>query len=244
MSLLAVVLFSSSVVSHDTNLILTDSLRSPTCRFPAFRFYQNTTLVLNQVIPTQADLSSCSWHEDAITLVEICGAQGEPYQCALYTDNSCGNGMMEHSTDDEHGVLSQNVSRVYKILFSDPNNSWVQSSWGTDGQSVVVKSFQCMPSTAEAYGALKDVEIKALAQPSPGNGDTTSNVELGGGNYDYNEETGASLDSPAETPSTTSIEAVIDLIINNDNNGCDRVAEDVIKVVASFMLVFLVFLFL
>ncbi|KAF3941877.1 hypothetical protein ABW19_dt0200866 [Dactylella cylindrospora] len=137
-----------------SNIELTDSLSSSNCKAPAFRFFQNSTLVLNQLIPSDPTYSTCSWHDDMITAVEMCGAPGTPYQCAVYLDNTCGNGDIEHDGTGRHTNLSDinpDVRRAYRILFSDPNDEWVKVSWDEHDQTEVINSYHCIPSTAEEF---------------------------------------------------------------------------------------------
>ncbi|KAK6347429.1 hypothetical protein TWF718_005270 [Orbilia javanica] len=161
MSLFMPLLLAVRVWSHDTNIILTDSLDSVTCKSPAFRFYQNTTLVLNELIPTVSDYSTCSWHDDIITAVEMCGADGIPYRCAVYTDNTCGNGNIEHTNETEHSAIIPDISNVYKIVFSDPDNQWVKASWDDDDQQEIIRSYHCIPSTSSNYEAFTETGTDA-----------------------------------------------------------------------------------
>ncbi|KAF3913529.1 hypothetical protein ABW20_dc0102188 [Dactylellina cionopaga] len=214
-------LFALCVSSHETNLVLTDSLKSPTCKLPAFRFYQNATLVLNELIPTDNDLSTCSWHDDIITTVQMCGASGAPYQCALYTDNTCGNGNINHATEAEHMSVSPNISNVYKIVFSDPTNVWIKVSWTEADQQQLIKSYECIPSTAEEFGAFTGETKISLVSSSGDSGDSSGGSEASGVKEIVATTTFVTYASPSTT-GTAGIENVIDLIVNNNNNDNGR----------------------
>ncbi|KAK6334499.1 hypothetical protein TWF730_003713 [Orbilia blumenaviensis] len=82
----------------------------------------------------------------------MCGTDGIPYQCGLYTDNTCGNGNTEHTNETTHGTVTPDISNAYKIVFSDPDNQWVKASWDDEDQEQVIRSYECIPSTSSAYG--------------------------------------------------------------------------------------------
>ncbi|KAF3146289.1 hypothetical protein TWF594_003606 [Orbilia oligospora] len=177
MPLLILLLFVAQVWPHETNIALTDSLDSVTCKLPAFRFFQNSTLVLNELIPTVTDFSTCSWHDDIISAVEMCGADGVPYQCAIYTDNTCGNGNAEHTNETIHSTIIPDISNVYKIVFSDPDDQWVKASWDDDDQQQTIRSYHCIPSTASGYRAF----TKDGANTTDTTGTTNTMDTTGGG---------------------------------------------------------------
>ncbi|KAK6519131.1 hypothetical protein TWF281_003820 [Arthrobotrys megalospora] len=190
-------LFVTRIWSHETNIILTDPLSSVTCDAPAFRFFQNTTLVLNEPIPTDSDYSTCSWHDDIITAVEMCGATGLPYQCALYTDNTCGNGDTDHANETATDTIIPDISNVYKIVFSDPSNQWLKVSWDDEDQMQIIKSFHCIPSTSSASEVFS-IDDNANGKASGKGSNATETV-------DVVSETGTATNTPSES-STTKME--------------------------------------
>ncbi|EGX46122.1 hypothetical protein AOL_s00110g286 [Orbilia oligospora ATCC 24927] len=208
MPLLILLLFVAQVWPHETNIVLTDSLDSVTCKLPAFRFFQNTTLVLNELIPTVTDFSTCSWHDDIISAAEMCGADGIPYQCAIYTDNTCGNGNIEHTNETIHSTIIPDISNVYKIVFSDPDDQWVKASWDGDDRQQTIRSYHCNSSTASEYRAfMKD----GANTDTTGTTSTTSTMDTTGGGVD----SGASATTEiANGASETATVSPIPLLLN------------------------------
>ncbi|KAK6330369.1 hypothetical protein TWF696_003465 [Orbilia brochopaga] len=138
------------VGADETGTALADSLGSPACEIPAFRFFQNATLVLNQLLHTDASFSTCSQHDSVISAVEMCGTSRVPYQCELYIDNTCSNRVVDHVIKPQHANVTEVVTHAYRVLFSDPNNEWVTSSWGSNDEEVV-RLFHRVPTTTEEY---------------------------------------------------------------------------------------------
>ncbi|KAK6495061.1 hypothetical protein TWF481_003088 [Arthrobotrys musiformis] len=79
----------------------------------------------------------------------MCGSNGIPYQCALYTDNTCGNGDIEHTNETEHSTIIPDISNVYKIVFSDADDQWIKASWDDDDQQETIRSYHCIPSVSD-----------------------------------------------------------------------------------------------
>lgn len=74
-----------------------------------------------------------------------------PYQCALYLDNTCGNGNFTHDGKTKHVNFTPDITQAYKVVFSDPDSEWVQASWDETDQEQMIGSYECLPSTEEEY---------------------------------------------------------------------------------------------